>query len=176
MGLKVARTLGFCIQMANLEKVKCLGVVKDLEIKAYDVKIMVNFHVMPIGLGAYPIILRRPWLHAVGAVQDWRRGIISLYGKIGGKRSFDMDKRKPIDEDIEEEYESSEKGSSTTIDVDSDSTSSSEEDMEVAFLLLDEDQSGEAMVVAIDKEEYGQLGPYKVIEELMQPRVELAQK
>ena len=109
-------------------------------------------------------------------MQDWRRGITSLYGKIGGKRSFDMDGRKPIDEDTEDDYESSEEGSSTTTDLDSDSTSSSEEDMEVAFLLLEEDQSGEAIVATIDREEDDQMGPYEVIEELMQPRVELAQK
>ena len=46
MGLKVARASRFRIRMANHQKVKCLGVVKDLEIKAYDVKMMVNFHVM----------------------------------------------------------------------------------------------------------------------------------
>ena len=151
MGLKVAGASRFHIRMENHQKVKCLGVVKDLEIKAYDVKTMVNFHVMLADLGAYPTILGRPWLRAVGAVQDWRSGIISLYGKIGGKRSFDMDVKKPIHEDTKDEYESSEEESFTISNVDSESTSLSEEDMEVVFLLLDEDQSGDAIVVAINK-------------------------
>ena len=56
--------------MANHQKVKCLGIVKSLEVEAYAVKAVVDFHVMPAALGAYPIILGRPWLRAVNAVQD----------------------------------------------------------------------------------------------------------
>ena len=70
MGLVVAGVSGFCIRLANHQKVKCLGVVRDLEVEAYAVKTVVDFHVMPAGLGAYPIILGRPWLRAVSAVQD----------------------------------------------------------------------------------------------------------
>ena len=33
---------------------------------------IVDFHVMPAGLGAYPIIPGRASLCAVSAVQDWR--------------------------------------------------------------------------------------------------------
>ena len=61
----MARVSRFCIQLANHQKVKCLGIVKGLEVEAYAVKIMVDFHVMLIGLRAYPIILGRPWLHVV---------------------------------------------------------------------------------------------------------------
>ena len=58
MGLVVAGVSGFCIRLANHQKVKCLlGVVKSLEVEAYIVKTVVDFHVMPAGLGAYPIIL-----------------------------------------------------------------------------------------------------------------------
>ena len=42
----------FCIQLANHQKVKCLGVVKSLEVEAYAVKAVVDFHVMLAGLGA----------------------------------------------------------------------------------------------------------------------------
>ena len=72
MGLVVAGVFGFCIRLANHPKVKCLGVVRDLEVEAYAVKTMVDFHVMLVGLGAYPIILGRPCLHAVNTIQDWR--------------------------------------------------------------------------------------------------------
>ena len=56
------------IRMANHQKVKCLGVVISLEVEAYAVKTVCDFHVMPAGLGAYPIILGRPWLRAVSAI------------------------------------------------------------------------------------------------------------
>ena len=72
MGLVVGGVSDFRIRLANRQKVKCLGVVRDLEVEAYAVKTVVDFHVMPARLGAYPIILGRPWLCAVSAVQDWR--------------------------------------------------------------------------------------------------------
>ena len=78
-GLTISGNSGFRIRLANHQKVKCLGMIKDLDIEVFDVKALVNFHVMPAGLGAFPIILGRPWLRAVGAIQDWRKGIITLY-------------------------------------------------------------------------------------------------
>ena len=68
IGLAVASVSSFCIRLANHQKVKCLGVVKSLEVEAYVVKSIVDFHVMTIGLEAYPIILGRPWLHAINAI------------------------------------------------------------------------------------------------------------
>ena len=44
--------------------------VQDLELEVIGVKAQVSLHVMPAGLGAFPIILGRPWLRAVGAIQD----------------------------------------------------------------------------------------------------------
>ena len=70
VGLTIARV---CIRLAHHQKVKCLGMVKSLEIEAYAVESIVDFHVMPAGLGAYPIILGklgRPWLCAVNAIQN----------------------------------------------------------------------------------------------------------
>ncbi|MCO5548055.1 hypothetical protein L7F22_001511 [Adiantum nelumboides] len=145
MGLAVQGVSGFRIRLANHQKVKCLGVVKSLEIEAYAVKTVVDFHVMPVGLGAYPIILGRPWLRAVNAVQDWKQGTISLCGKTGGKKLFDMNRRKPLHEESEEGEDSSEEDSCTMSEVDSDSTSSNDEDVDVAFLLmetLDEELEG----------------------------------
>lgn len=137
MGLIVAGVSGFRIQLANHQNVKCLGVVKSLEIEAYGVKNLCDFYVMPAGLGAYPIILGRPWLRAVNAVQDWKRGTISLSGKVGIKRLYNMGNRKLIEE-FEDEDDSSDEDSSTLSKVDSDSTSSSNEDVDVAFLLVNE--------------------------------------
>ena len=107
MGLAMTGVSGFCIRLANHQKVKCVCMVKSLEVEAYAVKTLVDFHVMPAGLGAYPIILGRPWLRAINAVRDWRRGTISLGGKIGGRRLYDMGSRKLLDEELEDEDESS---------------------------------------------------------------------
>ena len=135
-------------------------------------KKLVDFHVMPTGLGAYPIILGRPWLRAVNAVQDWRRGTISLGGKIGGRRLYDMGSRKLLDEKLEDEDESSDEDSSTVSEVDSDTSSSSDEDADVAFLLMDRDFEHTQTVAFMSKDEDEGEGPYEVIEELMQPKVE----
>ena len=45
-----------------------------------------------------------------------------------------MDKRRPLNEDIEDEDVSNDEDSSIVSKVDSDSTSSSDEDVDVAFL------------------------------------------
>ena len=61
MGLVVANVSSFCIRLTNHQKVKCLGVVRNLEVKVYVVKTTMDFHVMPAGLGSYPTTLSRPW-------------------------------------------------------------------------------------------------------------------
>ena len=68
LGLTIAGHFGFKIRMANDQTVKCLGMVKNLEVEVFSVKALVNCHVMPADLGAFPIILGRPWLRAVGAI------------------------------------------------------------------------------------------------------------
>ena len=44
MGLVVARVFGFYIRLAKYQKVKCLGVVRDLEVEAYAMKTVVDFY------------------------------------------------------------------------------------------------------------------------------------
>ena len=175
MGLVVAGVSGFCIRLANHQKVKCLGMVRDLEVKAYAVKTIVDFHVMPAGLGAYPIILGKPWLHAISVVQDWKQGTISIHGKTGDKKLFDMDSRKPISGSSEDEDYSSDEESSTISEVDGDSTSS-DENVDVAFLLVDKEIEEVGVVAFLDDAKKQCVGPFEVIEELMQPKVELSKK
>lgn len=86
---------------------------EDLEIEVFDVKALVNFHVMPVGLGAYPIILGWPWLRAVGAVQDWEKGVITLSNKKGGRKRYDMESQKPVEDEDESEVEDSTEDSSS---------------------------------------------------------------
>ena len=50
MGLAVTGVSGFRIRLANHQKVKCVGMVKSLEVQAYAVKTLVDFHAMPAGL------------------------------------------------------------------------------------------------------------------------------
>ena len=175
MGLVVAGVSGFRIRLANHQKVKCLGVVRDLEVEAYAVKTVVDFHVMPAGLGAYPIILGKPWLRAVSAVQDWRRGTISVHGKTGDKKLFDMDSRKPLSESSEDEEYSSDEEPSMVSDVDSDTTSS-DENADVAFVLVDKEIEEAGVLALVDEAEKECVGPYEVIEGLMQPKVEASKK
>lgn len=87
-----------------------------------------------------------------------------------------MDGRKPMSEDLEDEDDSSSEGSSTTSDVDSDSTTSSEEDVEVAFLLVDEEHKENDVMALVNDDEEEHTGPYEVIEELMQPKMDVAGK
>ena len=93
MELEIASVSGFCIQLVNQKKVKCLGIVKSLEVEAYVLKAVVDFHVMLEVLGAYSIILMRPWLREVNAIQHWRCRIMSLGGRTSGRKLFDMDSR-----------------------------------------------------------------------------------
>lgn len=176
MGVTVSGVFGFRIRLENHKEVKCLGVVKGLEVEAYAVKAIVDFHVMSTGLGAYPIILGRPWLRAMSAIQDWRQGTISLYGKTEERRSFDMGSRKSLDVDLEEEDESSDEESSTMSEVDSDSTTSSDEDVNVAFLVVNKELEKSGFVAYADGVEDEDEGPYEIIEELMQPKVEVSKK
>lgn len=173
-GLKIAGNSGFHIRRANHQKVKCLGVVEDLEIEVFDVKAMVSFHVMPVGLGAYPIIFGRPWLRAVGAVQDWEKGVITLSNKKGRKKRYDMESQKPIEDEKESEEEDSTE--STTLEEVSDTSTESEDAAEdaanVSYLLLEEKASESIVGVNQVEREEGAEGSYEKIEELMQPRME----
>ena len=89
-GLNVAGNSGFRIHLANHQKVQCLDLVQALDLEIFGVKALVNLHVMPAGLGAFRIILGRPWLRSVGAIQDWIKGIIPVYNRKGLGKKFDI--------------------------------------------------------------------------------------
>ena len=46
MGFKVTKVSGFRIRLANHQKIRRLGIVKNLEVEAYGVETISNFHVM----------------------------------------------------------------------------------------------------------------------------------
>ena len=79
LGLKVDGSSDFKLRLANHAKVKCLGRCMNVEMTIYKVYCNINCHIMPTRLGAYPLILGRPWLRQVGAIQNWRKGIITVH-------------------------------------------------------------------------------------------------
>ena len=52
-------------------------------------------------------------MRSISAIQDWRRETISLCGRTGGRKLFDMDSRKPLNEDLEDDDEYTNEESST---------------------------------------------------------------
>ena len=89
-------------------------------------KACINFHIMPAGLGAFLIILGRPWLRVVGAIQDWKKGVISLCDRKGDVKRFDMESREPISDVDEDEEEDEDTSDSTGSEESSTSSSESE--------------------------------------------------
>lgn len=57
LGLPITGNSRFKVHMANHQKVKCLGFIQNLELEVFEVKACINFHIMPVGLGAFFIIL-----------------------------------------------------------------------------------------------------------------------
>lgn len=53
LGLTVLGHSSFKIGMANHQKVKCFGVVQDLEVEVFHVKALITCHVMPARLGIF---------------------------------------------------------------------------------------------------------------------------
>ena len=86
-----------------------------------------------------------------------------------------MDSRKPLSESSEDEEYSSDEESSTLSEVDSDTTSS-DENADVAFLLVDTEIEEAGVLALVDEVEKECVGPYEVIEGLMQPKVEVSKK
>jgi predicted aspartyl protease len=77
IGLELLEEKGLSVKMANKRKVKCAGIVKDVQLvlgKEYPCED--DFVVVP-GLG-HDIILGRPWLHDHNPKINWKTGVISL--------------------------------------------------------------------------------------------------
>ncbi|RYA39549.1 hypothetical protein DD606_25765 [Enterobacter cloacae complex sp. GF14B] len=71
LGLEVDRPSPCKAKMANNAKVKCVGVVSAVKIKAFNTKVEVDLFVMLTKGEGYPLILGRPWLISMKAKQDW---------------------------------------------------------------------------------------------------------
>ena len=115
---------------------------------------------MPAGLGAYPLILERPWLWKVKAIQNWKKAVIFVFTSSGQKMSFDMLSRAEItssNHDVEEDgYDSDARSEETE-----SSTTSESDEADVAFMGMDDMQLVKNVAEVELKEEedkYDQLG------------------
>ncbi|MCO5557881.1 hypothetical protein L7F22_011453 [Adiantum nelumboides] len=174
LGLHMIKNSGFRIKLANQSRVRCLGIIKNLEVEVFYVKALVNCHVMPAGIGAFPLILGRPWLQATKAVQDWGHGTITLYNRSGDKKKFDMATKQSLDADFDEDDDDEEYSSSKEDDGEESSElngSSDDSDVEVSSLFLEEEKGQKQATLCLMENE-DTLGPYEKIEGLMQPRVQ----
>ncbi|MCO5566805.1 hypothetical protein L7F22_020486 [Adiantum nelumboides] len=174
LGLHMTKNLGFCIKLANQSRVRCLGIIKDMEVEVLDVKAPVNFHVMPAGIGAFPLILGRPWLQTTKAIQDWGHGTIILYNRSGDKKRFDMATKQSLDADFHEDDDDEEYSSSEQDDGEESSEldANSDDNEEVSSLFLEEEK-GQKQATLCFMENEDTSGPYEKIEGLMQPKGQL---
>ncbi|MCO5605642.1 hypothetical protein L7F22_059825 [Adiantum nelumboides] len=125
-----------------------------------------------IRLGAFTLILGRPWLRDVGAIQDWGKGTICVYGKKGEKMVFDMTTKQPLElEDMSENDKSEVTSEDSFEDSESSITSSSSDEGEVSFLLLDEEKKEVGEVLQVSKNVHAS-SCLEQLEELMQPKQE----
>ncbi|MCO5564443.1 hypothetical protein L7F22_018104 [Adiantum nelumboides] len=124
--------------------------------EVFDVKALVNCHVMPAGIGAFPLILGRPWLQATKAIQDWGHGTITLYNRSGDKQKFDMATEQSLDanydeDDDDEEYSSEEGGDGE------ESSELDDSDVEVIFPALDRRVKNIAQTYSLEHKEESNL-------------------
>ena len=135
-------------------------------------KTLVDFHVMPAGLGAFPMILGRPWLQSICAIQDWRCDTINVYGKTSRNRTFDMRGKVSLDEEFEDGEDSSDKESSIESEVGNGSTSNSDEDFDMALLVVDKEFEETSVVAFVDEGDDDYDDMYGVIEEGVESEME----
>ena len=73
LGLKIQEVTDIRVKMANNNKAKCLGVVRKVMVEVLGIKTTMDFFVVSQKGAGYSLILGRPWLLAIGAVQDWEK-------------------------------------------------------------------------------------------------------
>ena len=76
----------------------------------------------------------------MGAIQDWKKGVISLCDRKGDVKWFDMESKEPISDVDEDEEEDEDTSDSTGSEESSTSSSESEGEANVSYLLVDEEE------------------------------------
>jgi hypothetical protein len=76
LGIQVTQSTSLKLKVVDQRCVKSLGLIAKIPITVNGVTVDVDFHVLNISetRGGYPLILGRPWLKAVRAVNYWEKG------------------------------------------------------------------------------------------------------
>ncbi|MCO5555565.1 hypothetical protein L7F22_009110 [Adiantum nelumboides] len=137
LGLSITEPSDCHAKLANNSKVKCLGIIKDVNITVLDVSAKVDFYVMPSKGEGYPQIFGRPWLMEVNADQKWGSGKLVL--QKGKRIVYDMKLGKQSNICFET---STDEGSSDESSYgDKESYTSEESSMEVMGLVFQQPQA-----------------------------------
>ena len=78
LGLEVQGKSEYKAKLANNISVKCVGVFRGVKVTICGIKVAADMYVIPAWGEGYPIILGRPWLIAMNARQDWKKGTLVL--------------------------------------------------------------------------------------------------
>ncbi|MCO5548816.1 hypothetical protein L7F22_002278 [Adiantum nelumboides] len=137
LGIKVNAPAPCKAKMANISKVKCLGVINALKIKVCEIEVEVDVYVMPTKGEGYPIILGRPWLMAMQARQDWGTGMLELQPHKGAKKgkAIHIDLRGGKHESLDLEISVDEFSSSDYSTSEEESTITDESDISQAEIM-----------------------------------------
>ena len=160
LGVKLNAHSDFRLRLANHAKVKGRGICTEVPVSAFGIVCNINCHIMSAGLGAYPLILGRPWLRQVGAIQNWKRGTITVHTKKGKARKFNMSSRL----EMEDEPKESSMDECTESDTDEESTTS-EEEGQLSYLMNEEDEEEQTKEIHEVREE----SRLEDMDNLMQP-------
>lgn len=68
------------LKVADQRSIKCLGLLSQIPTTINGVTVKIDFHVLGVSeaRGGYPIILGRPWLKAVRAIHNWKKGNMQI--------------------------------------------------------------------------------------------------
>lgn len=70
IGEKISTKAHIRMQISNHKKAKLLGIAHDIKVKMLNIDCLVDFYVIKAMKDAFPVILGRPLIIALGAKQD----------------------------------------------------------------------------------------------------------
>ncbi|MCO5574351.1 hypothetical protein L7F22_028134 [Adiantum nelumboides] len=131
LSLKIQEPTEIRIKMANNSKAQCLGVNKSLSVEVLGIKKHVDFFVMSAKGNGYSIILGRPWLMQVQALQDWETGRLICRNDNHRRIVYNMKEQRQEDIQVESTPSDTEEEFSTTASEEEDTDITTEEDSSI---------------------------------------------
>ncbi|MCO5591846.1 hypothetical protein L7F22_045839 [Adiantum nelumboides] len=138
LGFEVSKPAPFHAKKANNLKVKCIGIINAVRVKAFNIEVDVDIYVMPTKGEGYPIILGRPWLMAIRAKQDWGTGLLKMQSPKGKEVFYNMKMGKQQDPSLETSMDEFSIESTTTSEGESTMTKDSDSSIEVMGVILND--------------------------------------